>query len=454
MLEDEAMRRRRKQVFGALTVLLVLAAVEAASFLLLCVSEQRLLTHGRLRARQLAVAGVEVDEGSDADGGPALDLPRDLGNEVVHPYLGFVLDPGLHSGNRRAAGGREALDFGFVLGEPDIFHPPSAERPVVAITGGSMAFRFGLVAGGELRDEFLGGLPGFERAVVVNLALPGYKQPQQLIALGYFLALGAHFDLVLNLDGFNEVALPPSENLTHGVFPFFPRNWYFRAQDLDASLRLAVGELAYLEARRRRTAAGFAAAPYRYSLTSGLVWTVLDRDLRRSLSERERELRREREQVGESFTVTGPRWEERDEEATYRELVAVWARASEQMHHLLAGHGGRYHHFLQPNQYLDGSKPMAKEERRTSVHPDHPYGRHAAKAYPLLVEHGRTLVDRGVRYTDLTTIFAEVEEPVYRDLCCHLNETGQRLLVRAIAAAIRDDLEAAARSGTRRRRGP
>src|SRR4030095_13628597 len=40
----------------------------------------------------------------------------------------------------------------------------------------------------------------------------GYKQPQQLLVLSYFLSIGQTFDLVLNIDGFNEVALGSLNN--------------------------------------------------------------------------------------------------------------------------------------------------------------------------------------------------------------------------------------------------
>ena len=39
------------------------------------------------------------------------------------------------------------------------------------------------------------------------LSHEGYKQPQQLLVLSYFLSIGQTFDLVVNIDGFNEVAL-------------------------------------------------------------------------------------------------------------------------------------------------------------------------------------------------------------------------------------------------------
>ena len=79
---------------------------------------------------------------------------------------------------------------------------------------------------------------------------------------------------------------------------------------------------------------------------------------------------------------------------------------------------------------------MSTEERRIALEPGHIYGRHAAVAYPLLVEHGRKLTERGVAFTDLTQVFADVEEPVYRDSCCHLNDRGQELLLRQVVSTI------------------
>jgi hypothetical protein len=43
-----------------------------------------------------------------------------------------------------------------------------------------------------------------------------------------------------------------------------------------------------------------------------------------------------------------------------------------------------------------------------------------------------------VRFHDLSRVFAEVEEPLYVDDCCHFNRQGNRLLADAVVAAIRD----------------
>ena len=59
-----------------------------------------------------------------------------------------------------------------------------------------------------------------------------------------------------------------------------------------------------------------------------------------------------------------------DDEAMYLDYVEVWARASLEMELLCAGYGIRYLHFLQPNQYLPGSKTLTDEERARRYDPD------------------------------------------------------------------------------------
>src|SRR6185436_13391576 len=53
------------------------------------------------------------------------------------------------------------------------------------------------------RDAFFSG----KEIVPLCFSHEGYKQPQQLLVLAYFLSIGQPLDLVVNIDGFNEVAL-------------------------------------------------------------------------------------------------------------------------------------------------------------------------------------------------------------------------------------------------------
>ena len=93
---------------------------------------------------------------------------------------------------------------------------------VVGLFGGSVGLWFCQVGVDRLiadlrRDPF------FVDKEIVPLCASheGYKQPQQALLLAYLLSLGQTFDLVVNIDGFNEVALG-NLNEQHGWDPSMP----------------------------------------------------------------------------------------------------------------------------------------------------------------------------------------------------------------------------------------
>ncbi|MGH9465191.1 MAG: hypothetical protein ACRD0X_06055, partial [Thermoanaerobaculia bacterium] len=122
--------------------------------------------------------------------------------------------------------------------------------------------------------------------------------------------------------------------------------------------------------------------------------------------------------------------------AAVEELAAVWRQSSLQMSALARANGARYFHFLQPNQYVAGSKPMAEAERRIALAERSPSQRWVARVYPRLIAGVAELRAADVAAFDLTRIFAAVEEPLYTDNCCHFSDRGYRILGRAMADAI------------------
>jgi len=111
------------------------------------------------------------------------------------------------------------------------------------------------------------------------------------------------------------------------------------------------------------------------------------------------------------------------------------------MHRLCVANGTLYFHFLQPNQYLEGSKPMGRLERQAAVAPGSVFETSVRAGYPLLREAGRELAAQGVAFQDLTGAFADVREPLYVDTCCHLNQQGYRILGRAMGRSIAAAME-------------
>jgi hypothetical protein len=131
-----------------------------------------------------------------------------------------------------------------------------------------------------------------------------------------------------------------------------------------------------------------------------------------------------------------------------RDAVSRWAQASIQMRDLAAANGARYYHFLQANQYVEGSKVFSEEEKRIAdvdayVGRDFPYNPSvryykpsARLGYPFLIEAGASLLEQGVRFVDLTMIFSDVRETIYRDACCHYNQAGNEIVAERISLEI------------------
>jgi hypothetical protein len=120
----------------------------------------------------------------------------------------------------------------------------------------------------------------------------------------------------------------------------------------------------------------------------------------------------------------------------FTDYAEIWARSSLEMELLCAGYGIRYLHFLQPNQYLPGSKTLTAEERAVAY--DQAVGdtQRVATAFPIFAARGRDLRIQGVDFIDLTMLFKDEPRSVYLDTCCHLNQLGNQQLAEAIARAI------------------
>lgn len=368
----------------------------------------------QLRAR----AGALAEEGGAADEGSLHRGPEHLRREVLHPYVGYL--------PRSSA--RIRLDDGVWLNDPGFDRPDSPihdeaeDSLVVGITGGSVAGLFAQHGRKELASQ-LALHPSFEgkRVRFVVLAFGGYKQPQQLMALSYLLALGGHLDLLVNIDGFNEVTLHASGNALKGVDRAYPRDWFFRAYDAEVATPM-LGELAYVRRQRAHHADAALHSPLRWSWTRRALWSWRDRDLARAERALEVALRAE--------PVADPRGRARAHGP--EALAAIWRDSSLQLHRLCVANGIDYYHVLQPNQYVEGSKPLSAQEREVAIDREHVYGRHAAAGYAALRPAGEELLGAGVAYADLTGVFAEQESALYIDDCCHFNELGNQLLARAI----------------------
>ena len=410
-------------------LLAVLVVFAAASEIGARVVVGKLRPSGVLESAAPHVAGL--GPGGDGILGEA-DGREHLHAEGIHPYLGFLL--------RKAPAWDP--DGVMTISQAELYGPDSPlvdggpDDLVVGITGGSVSQQFAQFGGAEALGPLLAALPGLEDRTprFVMLGGGGVKQPQQLMGLQWLLVQGMRIDVLINIDGFNEVALHEVENERAGVAPVYPRNWRMRVSRLD--MADVLGERAYLKERRREIARDLLASPLRASHLRQLVWIVRDRSIRYSIRSLEEVLTAFDSEGTEDFVSQGPRQIGSTPESRRARMVELWRESSLQLERVCRSNGIEYYHFLQPNQYVEGSKPLSEEEQRDAITEKLSYGTFVPAAYPLLQEAGVALAAEGVRFHDLTAVFADHPESIYVDTCCHVNRLGNQILAEAIGAAI------------------
>ncbi len=377
--------RTKRLAFWLLMIVLMYAVMELLLFAGVSIRFGRMFSF-----KEMEAARREVDAGSDPFG--LADVPARLRihKEVVHPYMGYVYDPSVE----------QSSPYG--ISDVSPVQRRSADKVIVGIFGGSFADDIAYNSAQKLADLLKPRFPGKE-FVIVKATIGGYKQPQQLMALNYFTAIGGEFDIVINLDGFNDVALPALENVPQ-TSPFFPRQWHLQDANRagprvpdnrrpDQVPRLGGGEVGERVPDR---------APLRYSVTMNTIWRIGDRFLYNAATNARAELPKMASGTNE-YAASGPPAPFANEGEMYTAArtdvggkLIPDARARR-------AKGISYFHFLQPNQYLEGTKPIGDEERRIAISEDHPYAKSVRSGYPELRAAATSCVQRGVNFVDLTT---------------------------------------------------
>lgn len=352
------------------------------------------------------------------------------GPNILHPFQGAVMRA---DDEPQAEGRYHVTEYGFLDEGPPIYKR-STDRVIVAITGGSVARQLSINATDTLAD-LLSQSPEYSGRKIqfVRIANNGYKQPQQVMVLNYLLAIGAEFDVVINLDGFNEAVLPVTENAPQGINTAFPRDWGpLISAAANPEFPQISGYISYLRHDKRAEAIRFGKFPLKYSPLAQVIWAIRKESVDRTISAQIH--RMQTKDLRSRLAGPVETFEDPVEISTH--CVDLWARSSILMHQVCESRGIRYFHFLQPNQHVEGSKPISPAEAAVAVREFSRLCNAVRTGYPLMQARGPQLVAAGVRFTDLTQVFADHPEPLYVDTCCHVDEQGDQIMARAMAARI------------------
>ncbi|MEM6673364.1 MAG: hypothetical protein AAF726_11015 [Planctomycetota bacterium] len=407
-----------------LTLLAVLILAEGGTRLALWIGGD---AYSAKDARQEIVDIASAMNDRVAEGEEARRIVRSDAPEkqpFLHPFLGWTsreVEARLASDVERYGNG--ARPEGEVL---------------VMVVGGSVSAKFARHGSEHLRAK-LEAETG--RAVrFINYGMGAYKQPQQLHAVCGLLALGLVPDVVLNIDGFNEVAAS-SANTATGTHPNYPAanfwlHLYGSARG-DRSLKdkeLRVFALQRAAAREADEALGDGA------MHSAVLGALRRSDVRRLRAEWVRAVDDYTSALGELDALADAAGPPFDPQGVKGTIVRNWVESSRSLDAACRARGIVYVHVLQPTLTDPGTKPLTPEEEaivsgatdRTTFVPE---------GYPALRAAAADLTAEGVRFVDATDTFARSTETIYRDVC-HYNRAGNVALADRLyenmLAALRD----------------
>ena len=398
------MRRRQQIAFYAIMVMMTLAVIEGMA------QAAYYIAFGEFNgaaARPPAMATVTADDAAAAAAAPYIYW-------LQHPYHGHTRQNPNHVINQ---------------------HPPPRREEgavLIGLAGGSVSEAVSDAFRRALETWFQDNAIPL-RPVVLELAWEAFKQPQQVTQIASALAFGGEYDIIVNLDGYNELVEPFRNYYWYGISPFYPVGWHLY-QQLSPAEQLRAGRIAVLRQRQQRLHAVAAARPWRWSALYGIV----NRYLRERTGAQIRALNYElANDLAAEYSLQrhGPVWPAEPDDGVAPDPVdlsrielRVWYRGSVLLADLSRTAGAEYYHFQQPNQYVPGGKPLSAAELADAYDASSFSVRIYQDAYPLLRRLGAALRQQGINYHDLTQLFSANQETLYSDDCCHLNARGNELL--------------------------
>lgn len=366
-------------------------------------------------ASSVCLQASQYNYGQQANPG-LYDATRVMLKKVPHPFFGFTLNPQHFHPDQRGA--VVSADYENELRYRKILGVESAPGPfTIGVFGASVAEAFAahIIDHDAFRERLRTGLPFLrDREIVIrNMAIGSSRQPTQMALATFYMEL---LDLTINLDGFSELSVVQYPDYPI-EFPMFADAFY-PIDDPGRYLHAHAGaEVCSLISEIPKRVPGLA-----YSNTYYLIWYNVSQRMSALL-------------YGSSKRATSSRRYPFDE-AQVRELYArYYERYTRYQHQVTAANGVHPYFFLQPNQYVAGSKKTFSEYERAHAL-NHGEGAEIGARYARFRARIPTLRASGVAAFDLTMMFADVEETIYADSCCHVNDRGNELIAARIADTI------------------
>ncbi len=364
-----------------------------------------------------------------------------LGESIVerlHPFFGYVQRPGPDFRPNF-----KTNNYGFISPYDYPLNKNNENQYIVGVFGGSVASNYSIYEiQNKVLETQLKQVPALKdkQVIILSFATGGYKQPQQLLVLNYMLSMGQKFDLVINIDGFNEVALSTVNNKYQLDFTMPSANHILALTQLaDSSLSdKALQALLKIKQTKPKLEPAIEqlqncslASCYAYR---SLQLQLLLKDYRKQIERFERyRTKSDGKGIEDSILYFYVQPQPLENEELLEKITNHWVETSKLMRDTLAAENIPYFHILQPNQYYQTQRVFSEAEQQIAWSEDSPYDKAVRKGYPLLVQQINQLKQENINILNAVNVFDKTSEVVYIDDCCHYNPVGEKIFSDTIA---------------------
>ena len=432
-MKDATLLKRSKNILTLIAVNLAIAFIclESLSLAFYYINQKQFF-YTRTKAKEKVVEdieriGIRLDESIV---------------ERLHPFFGYVLKQGAFTNEKLKL---KVNKHGFFSLYEYPFIKTNKKQFIIGVFGGSVANNFAV---DEYKNQILSkklqSYPEFadREIVVLNFGNGGYKQPQQLLILNYFLALGQELDLVLNIDGFNEVALSnlnnkaqielgmpsvqhiqPLTNLASNVSPEV-MSAIVQINDNKKQLKAGIDKLQTCQ------------LALCHAVTSLRVKQLVN-NYQQAIVKYDAEVKKSNADTANSSIVYIPKADSvLPDRAAFDKMASLWYESSIGMNQILSSRKIKYFHFIQPNQYYPTKRAFTAKEKEIAINKESPYIEGVKKGYPVLLSKVDDLQKARVNVFSAVNILDNTKETVYKDACCHYNSVGEEVLANYISSSI------------------
>ncbi|MEG4120775.1 hypothetical protein QUA43_25315 [Microcoleus sp. N9_B4] len=363
--------------------------------------------------------------------------------ERLHPLFGYVLKQGAFTNEKFKL---KVNKHGFFSLYEYPFVKTNQNQVIIGVFGGSVANNFAV-------DEYvnrrlsnkLKTYPEFanKEIIVLNFGNGGYKQPQQLLILNYFLALGQELDLVINIDGFNEVALSNLNNKAQ-VEIGMPSVQHIQPLTGLANNNLspeAMSSIVQINENKKQLKAGIdklqsCQLALCHAVTSLQVKQLVN-NYQQAVVKYDSQVKQSNPDTANSGIVYIPKADfVLQDAAAFEKMASIWYQSSIGMNQILSSRKIKYFHFIQPNQYYPTKRAFTAKENEIAIDQKSPYIEGVKKGYPVLLSKVDDLQKAGVNVFSAVNILDNTKETVYKDACCHYNSVGDEVLANYVSSSI------------------